>query len=445
MQVKVEELSSVQRLVTVAIEAEQVDKTLDAIYGRLKKQAKLKGFRPGKAPRAILEKYYGSQAAGEAAEQIIGGAYADALTEADVAPVARPDFDFEAPRPGQDFEFKITVDVKPEFELKKEDYQGMELKEPDLKVTDELIDDRLEMLRDRQAITVPLDEERPAATGDVVVVDYTSYLDGEPLEGGSADNVEVELGKGQAQEEVELVLLKSKPGDMLETKVHYDEDASNPEVAGKDVTFKLLVKDVKQKKMPELDDDFARSVSPEFENLEALKDRIAKDTEASYQENRDRALQTQIMDNLRGLATFELPASLVQEEVEQMVESFKQRMRQQGMDPEAAGMDEAKLAEDFTEMAKSKVHGGIVLGKVADLEEVDVTSEDVDAHFEKLAESMGQPAQVLREMYNKNNLMSSLNAQLLEDKTLQAIKAGATITQVDPAELAPKPGEAPQA
>lgn len=436
MQVNVEELSSVQRRVTVEIPAAEVDKTLDAIFKRIKKQARLKGFRPGKAPRAILEKYYGDQAMAEAAEQLIGKNYTGALDEAKVEPVAQPSFDFDPPQAGEQFTFKLTLDVRPEFELEKEAYQGIELKEPDFKVDDELINDRLEMLRERQAVTVALEEDRPAAIGDVVVANYTSFVDGEPVDGGSADNVEVELGKGQVPDEIEAALVKTKPGEMVEATVSYGDDSPNPELKDKDVVFKLLVKELKKKVLPELDDDFAKAVSPEFDGLDALKERIKTDTEVSYQEQKDAALRTQILNTLENLVEFELPSSLVDAEVEDMITNLKQRMKQQGMDPDAEMLDNVKMTEDFKPSAERKVKAGIVLGRIADMEEVEVADEDLDAHFEKMAGRIGQPAEVIKQMYNKNNMMSSLNAQLMEEKTLQVVKAGANIKLVDPTELA---------
>lgn len=437
MKVKVEELSSVRRKVSVEIPAAEVDKLLNQIYRRIGRSARLKGFRPGKAPRKILERYYGDRAAAEAAEQLVGHNYAPALQETGLEPVAQPDFDFEAPQAGQDFTFHILLDVRPEFELDPSSYKGITLKEPKLEVTDEIIDQRLQELRERQAVTVALEEERPAAPGDVVVVDYTSYVDEEPVQGGAADNVEIELGAGKVPEEIDVALVKCKPGDMVEATVAYgQDDAPNPELAGKEVRFKFLVKQLKKKVLPELDDDFARSVSPEFDSLKALKERIAKELEDAYQQERDAALRTQILDAIRDLGEFELPASLVEEETRQMVDSVKQRLRQQGVDLEAANLDEAKMAEDFRAAAERKVRAGIVLGKIADQEKVEVQPADEDAHFEKMAERTGQPASALKEIYNKNNMMSSLRAQLLEEKTLQAIKADAKIELVDPAELA---------
>jgi len=437
MKVKVEELSSVRRKVSVEIPAAEVDKLLNQIYRRIGRSARLKGFRPGKAPRKILERYYGDRAAAEAAEQLVGHNYAPALQETGLEPVAQPDFDFEAPQAGRDFTFHILLDVRPEFELDPSSYKGITLKEPKLEVTDEIIDQRLQELRERQAVTVPLEEERPAAPGDVVVVDYTSFVGEEPVQGGAADNVEIELGAGKVPEEIDVALVKCKPGDMVEATVAYgQDDAPNPELAGKEVRFKFLVKQLKKKVLPELDDDFARSVSPEFDSLKALKERIAKELEDAYQQERDAALRTQILDAIRDLGEFELPASLVEEETRQMVDSVKQRLRQQGVDLQAADLDEAKMAEDFRPAAERKVRAGIVLGKIADQEKVEVQPEDEQAHFEKMAERTGQPASALKEIYNKNNMMSSLRAQLLEEKTLQAIKADAKIELVDPAELA---------
>ena len=441
MKVNVEELSSVERRLSVEIPAKDVDKAFNKIFNQLKKTAKLKGFRPGKVPRPVLERYYGDQARAQAAEDLVGSTYNEAMQEAGLSPVAQPAFDFQAPEVGQDYSYELTLDVKPEFELTKDAYAGLALKEPKLEVTDEEVNNRLDAMRDRQAVLIPLEEARPAAIGDVVVVNYESFVDGEALEGGAADNAEVELGKGTVQQEIETVLVKCKPGDMLEATVSYDENAGDPKVKGKDVLFKLFVKEIKEKKLPELDDDFARSISPEFDDLEALKTRIKEEMEKAFEQQKEAALRSQILDQVRELAEFDLPGSLVEEEIRDQIENFKQRLKQSGLDPDQAGLSEERMREDFKADAEKKVKAGIILGKIADLEEVDASDEDVDAEFEKLAESVGQPAQALKQMYAHNNMMPAFRARVLEQKTLQAIKASAKIEAVDPAELA---GDTPE-
>jgi len=441
MKVNVEELSQVQRQITVELPASEVNKTLDKIYKQIKSRAKLKGFRPGKAPRAVLERYYGDQAANEATQELLGGSYHEALQESGLEPVAQPEFDFDPPAAGQDFLYKLVFDVRPGFELSKEAYQGLELKEPKLEASEEEVNQRLEQLGERQAVLVPLEEERPAEIGDIVVIDYQAF-DGEtPMEGGTAENVEVDLGGGQSQQEIEVALVKAKVGDEVEATVHYDDDHANQSMAGKDVRFAMQVKGLKKKVTPELDDDFARSLGGEFDTLQALKDRISADLEEMYAEQRNQELRKQILDQVRDLAEFEVPSSLVAEETEAMVNDFKQRLKQSGMDPDTAGLDDAKLAEDFKPQAEKKVKAGIILGRITEMEEVETSQEDIDAEFEKMAERTGQPAQALKDIYNKNNAMPSLTARILEEKTLQAIKAGATIELVDPAELAAKSGE----
>jgi len=441
MKVNIEELSSVQRKLTVEIDAQRVSQLQENMYKKLKRQAKIKGFRQGKVPRAILERYYGPQVAGETAETVIQETYPQALQEAGLEPLARPDFDFEAPEPGQAWTYHVILDVRPEFELDPAAYKGLELKEPDLEVTDEEVESRLDELRQRQAVLVPLEEDRPAAIGDVVVVNYESFVGDEPVEGGAADNVEVELGGGQVQEEIEVALVKTKPGDMVNAEVDYPEESNNPKLAGKTVTFKLLVKDIKTKVLPELDDDFAQSVGPEFESLSVLKERIAGELENGYQEQKDSALRQQILDAIRELGEFELPGSLVEEEAGEMAERFLQRLKSSGMDLGQAALDSERLKNDFRPQAERKVRAGIVLGRIAELEQVEAEDQDVEAEIARMAERVGQSAAVVKDMYSKNNMMPALQAQVLEEKTLQAIKADAKITAVDPAELAQETAE----
>lgn len=445
MKTSMEELSSVQRRVTVEIEAKEVDKTLNQLYNTLKGQAKLKGFRPGKVPRSVLEKYYGERMAAQAAEQMITAAYPEVLAEAELQPVAQPELDHELPEPGKDFVFTVVLDVRPEFELEQSAYQGLALKEPRLEVTDEEIDKRLEELRSRQAVLTPIEEDRPAAIGDVVVVDYESFDGDEPMEGGTAENVELEMGSGQVQKEIEVALIKAKVGEQVQAMVTYDEKGSNPQVAGKEIRFEMTVKGLKEKVLPELDDEFVMSMGPEFDSVDALRERIGQDLDAHFQQQRDAALRTQILDQIRDLAEFELPMSLVNVEIDSMVEDFRNRLKQSGLDPDEANIDDSVMRDGFQEQAEKKVQAGIIMGRIADIEKVEVGEEDIDAHLETISERTGQPAEVLKQIYTKNNMMSELEAQVLEENTLQAIKANATIEQVDPAELEPKPEEPEEA
>ena len=444
MKTNVEELSSVQRKLTVTVPAEEVDKSMNDAFKRLGGKVKLKGFRPGKAPRRILEQYYGMQVSLETAEALVSQAYGPALEESGLEPVAQPSLDYDPPQKGQDFSFEVTLDVRPEFELDPAVLKTLELKQPDLAVTDEEIDRRLEELRERQAVLAPLEEDRPAQAGDVLVVDYASFDGDEPVEQGEAENVELELGKGQVQEEIEVALVKAKVGDQVSATVSYDDRAANEKVRGKDIRFDLTVKAMKKKVLPELDDEFASSLSPEFETLDALKDRMRQDLDRMYDDQRNAALRDQIMDKIRGLAEFDLPGSLVQAEQEEMVKRFKEQLRQSGLDPEKANFDDEKLKADFLDRAQATVKAGIVLGKISDLLQVDVGEEDIDAELEKLSERVGQPAGVLKDIYKKNNMMSDLRSQVLQEKTLQAIKADATITVVDAAELVKETAEKAQ-
>jgi len=436
MKVDVEQINSVERCLNVEIPAQEVDKVQENLYKRLKKTARIKGFRAGKVPRSILEKYYAPQVAAETAESLISDSYAKALAEAKLEPMARPDFDFEAPQAGQDFVYKVTLDVRPDFQVPEDKYKGLALKEPDLKVTEEEVDNRVKALADNQAVLVPLEESRPAAIGDVVVIDYQSFVGEDALEGGAADNVEVELGKGQVQEEIEVALVKTKPGDIVEAKVQYEDNYRDPKLAGNQVRFKLIVKEIKIKKLPELDDDFARSVGPEFESLDMLKERIRTELDKAYQRQKDQALQTQILDLIREVGEFDLPKTLVRDEAEELAKNFKQRLSQSGMDPSLAGLDDEKIIADFMPQAERKVRAGIVLGQISDQEKVEAKDEDLDQRIAEIAEQVGQSAAMVREMYTKNNMMDALHADVMQEKTLQAIKADAKITKVDPAELA---------
>jgi len=440
MKVNIEDLSSVKRQVTVEVSASKVNRTLDILYQRLKHQAKIHGFRPGKVPRFILEKYYRGQVIAETAQSLIQEAYPEVLEESKLDPVAQPVFDFfDAPTAGISFVFKIIMDVKPIFELDSTLYKGLKLNKPKLKVTDEEVIYHLNALRDRQATLTPLKEDRSAKIGDVVVADCITYIgQGQIQPDKMTENLEVELGKGLVQKEIELALVKSKLGDQMQVKVDYDKDFPDKQVRGQQVRFELIVKAIKRKILPELNDNFARMVSPEFETLQALKDRITADLIDSYEQLKDQALRPQILDQLRELGQFDMPLSLVKAEVKNIKEDFKNRLRYNGMDPSQDDLDSDKLNEKFQTNAEKKIRSGIVLSRIAELEKVNVNQTDLDAELARLAIRMKQQTEVIRNLYIKNNMMSVLSAYLLEKKTLQIVKANAIIEEINPLELAKK-------
>jgi trigger factor len=425
-EINIEDVSSVVKRVTVTLPQKGVDAELDKTYRQLARNSKIKGFRPGKAPRFVLERKYGPQVNDEVGSRLINQALPDILKERELALVVPPTIESQNLAAGNDFTFTARIEVKPAIDLA--DYSGLDFETPEPQVTDEMIDEQIDRLRDSQATLTPIDEDRPVAQGDWASVSYQILVDGQPLEGGQVANHDLEVGTGRFNQTVEEKLVGASKNETLDVEVEFPEDHPESRLAGKTAVFQITVDDIRRKVLPPLDDDLAKSLPVEADTLDALRERIKENLLEREEQQAEGELRRKVLDRLHERVSFDLPPTLVSREVEDMVAGFRRRLAQAGGDPELAGFDEEKMREEMRPMAESNLKDRFLLAHVAGQQDLTATTEEENEELGKLAQKYGQSVAVLREFYTNNQLLEDLRTRIVEQKTLKFLTSGANIS-----------------
>ncbi|MDQ6599850.1 trigger factor [Bacillus salipaludis] len=387
MTAKWEKLEGNRGVLTVEVSAEEVSKGLDEAFQKVVKQVNVPGFRKGKMPRGMFEKRFGVESLyQDALDIILPEAYGNAIDETGIEPVDRPDIDIEQMEKGKELIFKATVTVKPEVKLG--EYKGLEVEELETNVTDEDVQKELETLQNRQAELV-VKEEGKAENGDTVIIDFEGFVDGEAFEGGKAENHSLELGSGSFIPGFEEQLVGVAAGESKDVEVSFPEEYHAAELAGKPAVFKVTVHEIKGKELPTLDDEFAKDVDDEVETLDALKEKIKTRLEDSKKHEAEHNLRDTVVEKAAENAEVEIPAVMIDSEVNRMLQEFEQRLQMQGMNLELyfqfSGQDENALREQMKEEAAKRVRINLTLEAIAKAENLEATDEDVNAELEKMA------------------------------------------------------------
>lgn len=387
MTVKWEKLEGNTGVLTVEVSAEKVSEGLTAAFNKVVKTVNVPGFRKGKMPRPMFEKRFGVESLyQDALDILLPEAYGNAIDEAGIEPIDRPDIDIEQMEKGKELIFKATVQVKPEVTLG--EYKGLEVEEFDTTVTDEDVAKELETLQNRQAELV-VKEEGTAELGDTVVLDFEGFVDGEAFEGGKAENHSLELGSGSFIPGFEEQLVGVATGESKDVEVSFPEEYHAAELAGKPAVFKVTVHEIKGKELPALDDEFAKDVDDEVETLDALKEKIKTRLEDSKKHEAEHNLRDSLVEKAAENAQVEIPEVMVTNEVNRMLQEFEQRLQMQGMNLELyfqfSGQDENALREQMKEEAVNRVRVALTLEAIVKAESIEATDEDVNAELEKMA------------------------------------------------------------
>lgn len=387
MTVKWEKLEGNTGVLTVEVSAEKVNEGLTAAFNKVVKTVNVPGFRKGKMPRPMFEKRFGVESLyQDALDILLPEAYGNAIDEAGIEPIDRPDIDIEQMEKGKELIFKATVQVKPEVTLG--EYKGLEVEEFDTTVTDEDVAKELETLQNRQAELV-VKEEGTAELGDTVVIDFEGFVDGEAFEGGKAENHSLELGSGSFIPGFEEQLVGVATGESKDVEVSFPEEYHAAELAGKPAVFKVTVHEIKGKELPALDDEFAKDVDDEVETLDALKEKIRTRLEDSKKHEAEHQLRDSLVEKAAENAQVDIPEVMVTNEVNRMLQEFEQRLQMQGMNLELyfqfSGQDENALREQMKEEAVNRVRVALTLEAIAKAENIEVSDEDVNAELEKMA------------------------------------------------------------
>lgn len=404
----------------VEVDAEQVAAALDKAFRKVVQKVNVPGFRKGKVPRGIFEARFGVESLyQDAIDILLPEAYTKAVDEAGIEPIDRPDVDVEQFGKGQAFKFKAKVAVKPEVTLG--EYKGLVVPAEDATVTDEEIDAELNRLQQRHAELVVVDEG-PAQPGDHTVIDFEGFLDGVPFEGGKGERYSLELGSGSFIPGFEDQVVGLNIAEDKDINVTFPENYHAENLAGKPVVFKVKLHEIKRKNLPALDDEFAKDVS-EFDTLDEYKADLKSKLQERKSKDLENAREAAIVDKAAEGAELEVPEVLVNNEVDNMLKDFENRLRMQGMTLDMyyqfSGQDEAALREQMNADAQKRVRNNLVLEQIAKAEGIEVSEADIDAELENLSKLYNRPADELRNIFASNGYLENLGSDL---KVRKAVK-----------------------
>jgi trigger factor len=423
MKVQVEELSPIEKKLSIEVENARVAEELNRAYTALGKQVKLPGFRQGKVPRRILEQRFREQIEDEVIQRVVQSAWLEAIREHKVEAVAPPQVTNNSGlKVDGPFSFEARVEVKPKVDVK--DYQGLPLTRSESLVEDKEVDARLEEMRQNMARLEPVEGRDVAQAGDFATVDYEATVDGNAFPGSKADGVTVELVPGELVESNVAALEGSKVGDTKELDYAFPADYRVEEVKGKTARFKFNVKGLKKKVVPELNDDFAKETG-EAQSLEELRGKIRKDLE---QGKRNKALADERDALLKALIernAFEVPKSMVDRTIDNMLENRLRTMARMGMDPRRLNLDFSRLREDLREEATKEVKGALLIEAIAQKENIQASDEDLEKKIEELAKEANQAVSVVRKYFKGSEERQGLSLRLREEKTIEFLKGQA--------------------
>lgn len=396
------------------IERATIEEGLDRAFKKIRGRLNVPGFRKGKVPRKLFNKMYGEEALYEdALNDLLPRAYQKALAQLedeDFELVGEPNIDIKSMEKDADWEIIAEVPLKPEVTLG--DYKNIEVTKQDRTVTDEDVADELESRRQR-AVELALKDDA-AEEGDTVVIDFEGYKDGEKFDGGSAENHSLELGSGQFIPGFEDQLIGAKSGDEKDVEVTFPEEYGAEELAGQDVVFKVVIHEVKEKRVPELDDEFAKDVDDEVETLDELKDKIRQQLEKSKDRAATEATDDEaIQKAVENAEVPEIPEAMIDEEVDRQFNLFINNLQQQGISKDQymsmIGTSEQELRNQFRNEADFNVKTNLVLEAIAKAENIDVTTEDIDAEIKDLAEQYGMEEDRVRGILSEDLLKHDIS------------------------------------
>lgn len=432
MDIKVEEVSNLTRKITITLPAETVQPRLEAEYKTLRKDVKIKGFRRGKVPLKLIVKTYKQQVENEVGEKLVQETYFDAIEKEGIDPVTHPEIKAVSYSEDGSFTYEADIDLRPEFDAK--DYKGIEVAKPSLLVTEEEIELELIQMQKQNAALTTVD--RPAEEGDMATVDFQGYENGEALPQVKSEGYSVDIGSGSMGKEFEDKLIGMKKGEDGEHEISFPESHPNVIIKGKTILFKITVQDVKERILADLDDEFAKDVSEDFETLEELKGSIRTRRLKEREEGAEGAITDTIMQQLLEKHEFEVPNRLVAYEIEQMIKQTEEQLEKSGMSLEAAGLSREKLAEENAEVATKRVKGDFILKKIAEVEEIKVADEDLERGFKRIGDMYNMSVAQVKEFFkSRDDLLPFMN-ELLNEKILDFLRKEAVMTEEVPVEEA---------
>lgn len=437
MKVTVEDRSTVKKVMHIEIPEVDVTRALDDAYKNLKKTAKIKGFRPGKTPRGVLERMYKKDVNADVTAKLIQSAYVDALRETELKVIGSPVVD--PPELSQKGGYRFTAEVEVRPEIADIDFTGLKLKKKLYRASDEELDLQLKMMQKNLAKREPIDEQRPAQTGDFVQVDYEGFKDGVPFEDTKkTENFVIKLGDAHITKDFDKGVEGMNPGDEKEITVAFPEDYFNRKLAGHTVDFKVKLNEIRKEVLPAIDDEMAKQLGP-FSTLDEVREKIRENLMQGYDKRAEQELNEQIFTQILDKTEFEVPDVMVENELNHIIADAERSFSYHNKTFEEAGISRESLAEKYRETAKNQVRRQLILGKIILQEKMELADEEVEQGFAEMATSYNQPVDVVKAIYgNSADKLELFKYALLEKKAIKLIMERNEIESVEPEKAAPE-------
>jgi len=438
MKVQLEKIEKNTAYLKFEIDAEEFENAMQEAYKKTAKRFAIPGFRRGKAPRTLIERHYGPEVFyEEAAEILLPEAYRKAVEENKLEPVDQPTYDIEQIEKGKPLIARAEVVVKPEVNIK--NYKGLEVEKVVYNVTDEDVEKELKTLQERNARLIAV-EDRPVQKGDIAVIDFEGKVDGKPFEGGKAENYPLEIGSKTFIEGFEDQLIGMSLGESRDINVKFPKDYHNKDLAEKEAVFSVTLKEIKQKELLPLDDEFAKDVS-EFDTLDELKNDIRKRLEERIKAFEDGSLKASIVRKLKEQTEIDVPQVMIDREIDRLVMDFAINLKMRGFDlktyMETAKLTPQDIRNQFKDKALDNIVTSLILEEVGRRENVTVSDEEVEKEIEKYAEMAKKSLEDYKKSLKPEDI-AAINDNILTRKIFDILIENAQITEKKVDELEPE-------
>jgi len=435
MNVVVEDVNALTKKITITLPEDGVQKKLEKAYGKLQRETKIKGFRRGKVPRTVIIKHYQGQVQAEVGEKLVQDSYFEAIEQEKIDPVVHPDISEPVFNEDGTFTFVANIDIRPEFELA--DYKGIEVEKIESAVSDAAVEVEIEELR-REMAPLRSVTDRTVETGDVILVDFEGFHNGKAMKEVKNDNYSVDVGTGKLSPEFEEKLVGMTAGEEASHEVDFPTEYVNPVLAGKKVDFRVKVIEIKERVLPELNDEFAQDVDEKFKTLADLETNVREGLQVEKDKRAEGDVTDRVMLKLLEGHVFDVPERLVRFEVEEMIKNTEKQLEQQGMNLESAGINRDDLAKQSQETAEKRVRGDFILKKIADTEDIKVKDEDMNRAFQRIGDQYNMPIAKVKEFFqSRDDLLPFMN-EILNEKILTFLRDNAKFVDAKPEKKEPK-------
>ena len=433
MQYTVENVSSVKKTLHIEVPADEVVRELNSAYKELKKRAKVKGFRPGKIPRSVLERLFKKDVHADVSSKLIQSSFMEALKETELKVIGNPQLDPPELDASGPYAYDATVEISPE--IGDIDYKGLALKRTNYTVSDEEVEAQLKILQKNMADYQKIEESRPIREDDYALIDYEGFREGQPFpETAQTENFRMKIGDGQILKEFDDQIIGMKPGDTREVNVTFPQEYSNENLAGIDISFRVTLNEIREEVLPKINDALAKKAG-QYETLDELKQVIVDNLKQGYSKRMEQELHEQIYQDLIAKTDFEVPDTLVEMELEGIVAEAERSFAYRNISMEDLGVTRESIAEKYRDTAVKQVKRHLLLNKMIDQEDLNLSDDELESALGEMAENFNQPLEEIKKYYDQQqDKLEFFKHTLLEKKAIKLIIDSGKIEDVEPEE-----------